>query len=210
MAPLSCFIKAFEPDSVYVCVRVCAYWSLLYYCSDVSPVSLQKLVKACPLGATKPLSLIKPPGQGIAISVVPTKVPVSMVTAHLNGQKVASSEPLHTSPINLQTGVRAVGAGVLPLPRRGPELPPSQVSSDGTPGKPGAPPGVQLWGQTSSPPHCGGGEVSGALMTLLMRETKALQLFKSHKRPIRGQQAQHLLTDQSFLSHTHTHTPRPA
>ena len=86
-------------------------------------MSLQKLVKTCPLGATKPLSLIKPPAQGIAISVVPTKVPVSMVTAHLNGQKVATSEP-----INLQTGSRAVGAGVLPFTRRAPELPPSQVS----------------------------------------------------------------------------------
>ncbi|XP_029681374.1 PHD finger protein 21B isoform X1 [Takifugu rubripes] len=88
----------------------------------------QNLVKTCPVGATKPLSLIKPPGQGIAISVVPTKVPVSMVTAHLNGQKVASSEPQQTLPINLQTGSRAVGAGVLPFnSRRAPELPPSQM-----------------------------------------------------------------------------------
>ncbi|TWW64398.1 PHD finger protein 21B [Takifugu flavidus] len=93
-----------------------------------SSLSPQNLVKTCPVGATKPLSLIKPPGQGIAISVVPTKVPVSMVTAHLNGQKVASSEPQQTLPINLQTGSRAVGAGVLPFnSRRAPELPPSQM-----------------------------------------------------------------------------------
>ncbi|CAI5636650.1 unnamed protein product [Oreochromis niloticus] len=91
----------------------------------------QKLaVRSCPVGTTKPLSLIKPPSQGIAISVVPAKAPVSMVTAHINGQKaVASSEPLQTSPINLQTGGRAVAAGVHPFSssRRAGELPPSQM-----------------------------------------------------------------------------------
>ncbi|XP_037551862.1 PHD finger protein 21B [Nematolebias whitei] len=91
----------------------------------------QKLaVRSCPVGTTKPLSLIKPPSQGIAISVVPAKAPVSMVTAHINGQKVASSEPLQTSPINLQTGGRAAaGAGAHPFSgsRRVGELPPSQM-----------------------------------------------------------------------------------
>ncbi|XP_030575920.1 PHD finger protein 21B isoform X2 [Archocentrus centrarchus] len=91
----------------------------------------QKLaVRSCPVGTTKPLSLIKPPSQGIAISVVPAKAPVSMVTAHINGQKaVASSEPLQTSPINLQMGGRATAAGVHPFSssRRAVELPPSQM-----------------------------------------------------------------------------------
>lgn len=65
----------------------------------------QKLaVRSCPVGtAAKPLALIKPPSQSIAISVVPAKNPVSMVTAHINGQKTSSSEVLQTSPINLQT-----------------------------------------------------------------------------------------------------------
>ncbi|XP_067346084.1 PHD finger protein 21B isoform X2 [Channa argus] len=89
----------------------------------------QKLtVRSCPVGTTKPLSLIKPPPQGIAISVVPAKTPVSMVTAHINGQKAASSEPLQTSPINLQTGGRVASAGVHPFSsRRAGELPPSQM-----------------------------------------------------------------------------------
>ncbi|XP_044041985.1 PHD finger protein 21B isoform X3 [Siniperca chuatsi] len=89
----------------------------------------QKLaVRSCPVGTTKPLSLIKPPSQGIAISVVPAKAPVSMVTAHINGQKAASSEPLQTSPINLQTGGRVAAAGVHPFSsRRAGELPPSQM-----------------------------------------------------------------------------------
>lgn len=67
----------------------------------------QKLaVRSCPVGtAAKPLALIKPPSQSIAISVVPAKTPVSMVTAHINGQKTLSSETLQTSPINLQTPV---------------------------------------------------------------------------------------------------------
>ncbi|KAM4569947.1 PHD finger protein 21B [Odontesthes bonariensis] len=88
----------------------------------------QKLaVRSCPVGTAKPLSLIKPPSQGIAISVVPAKAPVSMVTAHINGQKAASTE--QTSPINLQTGGRAAAAGVHPFSgsRRAGELPPSQM-----------------------------------------------------------------------------------
>ncbi|XP_072233914.1 PHD finger protein 21B isoform X2 [Leuresthes tenuis] len=88
----------------------------------------QKLaVRSCPVGTAKPLSLIKPPSQGIAISVVPAKAPVSMVTAHINGQKAASSE--QTSPVNLQTGGRAAAAGVHPFSgsRRAGELPPSQM-----------------------------------------------------------------------------------
>ncbi|XP_061770371.1 PHD finger protein 21B [Nerophis ophidion] len=88
----------------------------------------QLAVRTCPVGTTKPLSLIKPPSQGIAISVVPAKTPVSMVTAHINGQKVASSESLQTSPINLQTGGRVVAAGVHPVSSRRPgEIPPSQM-----------------------------------------------------------------------------------
>ncbi|XP_029351590.1 PHD finger protein 21B isoform X1 [Echeneis naucrates] len=89
----------------------------------------QKLaVRTCPVGTTKPLSLIKSPSQGIAISVVPAKAPVSMVTAHINGQKAASSEPLQTSPINLQTAGRVAAAGVHPFSsRRAAELPPSQM-----------------------------------------------------------------------------------
>ncbi|XP_074481003.1 PHD finger protein 21B isoform X2 [Sebastes fasciatus] len=89
----------------------------------------QKLaVRSCPVGSTKPLSLIKPPSQGIAISVVPAKAPVSMVTAHINGQKAASSEPLQTSPINLQTGGRVAAASVHAFSsRRAAELPPSQM-----------------------------------------------------------------------------------
>lgn len=89
----------------------------------------QKLaVRTCPVGTTKPLSLIKTPGQGIAISVVPAKAPVSMVTAHINGQKVPSSDPLQNSPINLQTSNRVVSASVHSLSsRRATELPPSQM-----------------------------------------------------------------------------------
>ncbi|XP_054862239.1 PHD finger protein 21B isoform X3 [Amphiprion ocellaris] len=76
----------------------------------------QKLaVRTCPVGSTKPLSLIKPSNQGISISVVPAKTPVSMVTAHINGQKAASSEQM--TPINLQTFSS----------RRAAELPPSQM-----------------------------------------------------------------------------------
>ncbi|XP_068590142.1 PHD finger protein 21B isoform X1 [Cebidichthys violaceus] len=83
----------------------------------------QKLaVRSCPVGSTKPLSLIKPPSQGIAVS------PVSMVTAHINGQKAATSDPLQTTPINLQTGGRAATAGVHAFSsRRAGELPPSQM-----------------------------------------------------------------------------------
>ncbi|XP_055009780.1 PHD finger protein 21B [Boleophthalmus pectinirostris] len=89
----------------------------------------QKLaVRTCPVGTTKPLSLIKSSGQGIAISVVPAKAPVSMVTAHINGQKVPSSESLQTSPISLQTSSRVVAASVHTLSgRRATELPPSQM-----------------------------------------------------------------------------------
>lgn len=76
----------------------------------------------------KPLSLIRPPGQGIAISVVPAKAPVSMVTPHINGQKAATSEPLQTTPINLQMGSRP--AGTLPFTSRRAELPSAQVAAD--------------------------------------------------------------------------------
>ncbi|XP_043964892.1 uncharacterized protein phf21b isoform X6 [Gambusia affinis] len=87
----------------------------------------QLAVRSCPVGTTKPLSLIKPPSQGISISVVPAKAPVSMVTAHINGQKAAGPEPLQASPRNLQ----AAGAGVVPFSggrRAGELLAPSQVT----------------------------------------------------------------------------------
>ncbi|XP_054877990.1 PHD finger protein 21B [Poeciliopsis prolifica] len=85
----------------------------------------QKLaVRSCPVGTAKPLSLIKPPSQSIAISVLPAKAPVSMVTAQFNGQKAAAPEPLQASPINLQA------AGVVPFSggrRAGELLAPSQM-----------------------------------------------------------------------------------
>ncbi|XP_072566845.1 PHD finger protein 21B-like isoform X2 [Paramormyrops kingsleyae] len=88
----------------------------------------QKLpVRGCPMGSTKPVSLIKPPSQSIAISVVPAKAPVSMVTAHINGQKAAGSEPLQTAPINLQTTSKVAGSGLSSVGRRVSEQPHSQV-----------------------------------------------------------------------------------
>ncbi|XP_038157080.1 PHD finger protein 21B isoform X1 [Cyprinodon tularosa] len=98
--------------------------------SRSSAVCREKLaVRSCPVGTTKPLSLIKPPSQSIAISVVPAKAPVSMVTAHLNGQKAAGPEPLQTSPINLQAAGRAT-AGAVPFSggrTSGELLPPAQM-----------------------------------------------------------------------------------
>ncbi|XP_034382550.1 PHD finger protein 21B isoform X2 [Cyclopterus lumpus] len=83
----------------------------------------QLAVRSCPVGSTKPLSLIKPPP-----SQVIAKAPVSMVTARINGQKVASSDSLQTTPINLQTGGRAAPVGVHAFSsRRAGELPPSQM-----------------------------------------------------------------------------------
>ncbi|XP_061523137.1 PHD finger protein 21B isoform X1 [Phycodurus eques] len=84
-------------------------------------------VRSCPVGATKPLTLIKPTSQGIAISMVPT--PVAAVTAHINGQKTPGSDPPQTLPVNLQTGGRvAFGVGVRPLGgKRALELPPAQM-----------------------------------------------------------------------------------
>ncbi|XP_061214953.1 PHD finger protein 21B isoform X3 [Neopsephotus bourkii] len=54
------------------------------------------------------------PGQSLAISVVPAKAPIAMVTAHLNGG--LGVEPPQTAPINLQTTAKLLGA------RRPPEL----------------------------------------------------------------------------------------
>ncbi|XP_037394668.1 PHD finger protein 21B isoform X2 [Pygocentrus nattereri] len=97
--------------------------------SRITALSEKQLaVRSCPVGTpAKPLSLIKPPSQSIAISVVPAKAPVSMVTAHINGQKAASSEALQTSPINLQTANRAAAASTQPLSRRTGELCHSQM-----------------------------------------------------------------------------------
>ncbi|XP_075458873.1 PHD finger protein 21B isoform X2 [Ascaphus truei] len=93
----------------------------------------QKLaVRSCPVGSAKPIPLIKAPSsQGIAISVVPAKVPVTMVTAHLNGQKMAtasaasaanSAEPPQTAPINLQTTSKLVGGTLNMATRRVQEI----------------------------------------------------------------------------------------
>ncbi|KAL4660290.1 PHD finger protein 21B-like [Arapaima gigas] len=83
-------------------------------------------LRGCPVGSAKPISL-KQPTQSIAISVVPAKAPVSMVTAHINGQKAVSSEPLQAAPVNLQMANKVVSSS-LPSPgRRGNELPQSQV-----------------------------------------------------------------------------------
>ncbi|XP_029107977.1 PHD finger protein 21B-like isoform X6 [Scleropages formosus] len=82
----------------------------------------KQALRGCPVGSAKPLSLIKPPSQSIAISVVPAKAPVSMVTAHVNGQKAAGSEPPQTAPAGLPA------AGVLHCPgRRASEPPHSQI-----------------------------------------------------------------------------------
>ncbi|XP_036374130.1 PHD finger protein 21B-like [Megalops cyprinoides] len=86
----------------------------------------QKLaVRGCPVGSTKPLSLVKP-SQSIAISVTPAKAAVSMVTAHMNGQKAPGPEPLQTAPGNLQTAGKVAGSG-LSLSRRAGEPPHSQM-----------------------------------------------------------------------------------
>ncbi|KAG7455930.1 hypothetical protein MATL_G00246360 [Megalops atlanticus] len=82
-------------------------------------------VRGCPVGSTKPLSLVKP-SQSIAISVTPAKAAVSMVTAHMNGQKATGPEPLQTAPVNLQTAGKVAGSG-LPLSRRAGEPPHSQM-----------------------------------------------------------------------------------
>ncbi|XP_076860939.1 PHD finger protein 21B isoform X2 [Brachyhypopomus gauderio] len=97
--------------------------------SRITTLSEKQLaVRSCPVGTpAKPLSLIKAPSQSIAISVVPAKAPVSMVTAHMNGQKAAGSEGLQTSPINLQTGGRTAAVGAQTLGRRAGELCHSQM-----------------------------------------------------------------------------------
>ncbi|XP_053318687.1 PHD finger protein 21B [Spea bombifrons] len=93
----------------------------------------QKLaVRSCPVGNAKPIPLIKAPSsQGIAISVVPAKAPVTMVTAHLNGQKTAtvstasaasSAEPPQSAPINLQTTSKLVASNVNMATRRVSEI----------------------------------------------------------------------------------------
>ncbi|KAM7181153.1 PHD finger protein 21B isoform 2-T2 [Macrochelys suwanniensis] len=97
----------------------------------------QKLaVRSCPAavlvgsggsGNTKPgggvPALLKAPGgsqsQSLAISVLPAKAPIAMVTAHINGGlgcSAAGVEPPQSAPINLQTTAKLVTA------RRAPEL----------------------------------------------------------------------------------------
>ncbi|XP_068513482.1 PHD finger protein 21B isoform X6 [Anas acuta] len=49
------------------------------------------------------------PAQNLAISVVPAKAPIAMVTAHLNGG-LGGVEPPQSSPINLQTPARLATA----------------------------------------------------------------------------------------------------
>uniref|UniRef100_A0A8C5PQZ4 PHD finger protein 21B n=1 Tax=Leptobrachium leishanense TaxID=445787 RepID=A0A8C5PQZ4_9ANUR len=93
----------------------------------------QKLaVRSCPVGSAKPIPLIKATStQGIAISVVPGKAPVTMVTAHLNGQKTAtvstaspasSADPPQSAPINLQTTSKLVGGNLNMAARRVSEI----------------------------------------------------------------------------------------
>ncbi|KAM9637507.1 PHD finger protein 21B [Morphnus guianensis] len=53
------------------------------------------------------------PGQSLAISVLPAKAPIAMVTAHLNGGlgcSAAGVEPPQSGPINLQTTAKPLGA----------------------------------------------------------------------------------------------------
>eukprot|EP00062_Callorhinchus_milii_P009924 gi/632954248/ref/XP_007892860.1/ PREDICTED: PHD finger protein 21B isoform X2 [Callorhinchus milii] len=79
----------------------------------------QKLaVRSCPVGSTKPIPLIKAPNQSIAISVVPSKNPITMVTAHINGQKATSTDPPQMAPINLQTTNKLVGSSLNSVGRR--------------------------------------------------------------------------------------------
>ncbi|KAJ8411350.1 hypothetical protein AAFF_G00173560 [Aldrovandia affinis] len=87
------------------------------------PSSDKKLaLRSCPVGNAKP------PGQSIAISVVPAKAPVSMVSAHVNGQKAVGPEPLQMAPINLQTpGKVSASGGVRPVSRRVGEPPRTQM-----------------------------------------------------------------------------------
>ncbi|XP_057710495.1 PHD finger protein 21B isoform X2 [Corythoichthys intestinalis] len=81
-------------------------------CEYVQKRCPELAARSCPAGAGKPLSLIKTPGQGISISVVPAKV--------VNG-----AAPPQTSPVNLQTGGRAaLGPGARP-----PQLLKSQILS---------------------------------------------------------------------------------
>ncbi|XP_062914168.1 PHD finger protein 21B [Mobula hypostoma] len=88
----------------------------------------QKLaVRSCPVGSTKPISLIKAPNQSIAISVVPSKNPITMVTAHINGQKTASTDPPQMAPINLQTTSKLTGSNLNSTGRRVPETSNSQT-----------------------------------------------------------------------------------
>ncbi|XP_043944015.1 PHD finger protein 21B isoform X2 [Protopterus annectens] len=75
-------------------------------------------VRSCPIGGTLPIPLIKSPSQSIAISVLPAKNPVTMVTAHINGQKTASTDPPQTVPINLQTTNKLVGSAFSSVGRR--------------------------------------------------------------------------------------------
>ncbi|KAM6425541.1 PHD finger protein 21B isoform 2-T2 [Rhynochetos jubatus] len=59
------------------------------------------------------------PGQSLALSVLPAKAPIAMVTAHLNGGlgcSAAGLEPPQSAPINLQTTAKPVGT------RRPPQL----------------------------------------------------------------------------------------
>ncbi|XP_043393781.1 PHD finger protein 21B isoform X15 [Chelonia mydas] len=108
---------------------------------QVSSPDKQKLaVRSCPAavlvgsggsGNTKPgggvPALLKAPAgggggsqsQSLAISVLPAKAPIAMVTAHINGGlgcSAAGVEPPQSAPINLQTTAKLVTA------RRAPEL----------------------------------------------------------------------------------------
>nr|XP_033808506.1 PHD finger protein 21B [Geotrypetes seraphini] len=93
----------------------------------------QKLaVHTCPVGSAKPTPLIKVPGsQSLAISIMQSKSPVTMVTAHINGnQKPAASaslEPQQTAPVNLQTSGKLMGNSLNLVGRRVQEVSHSQA-----------------------------------------------------------------------------------
>ncbi|XP_068026779.1 PHD finger protein 21B isoform X3 [Melanerpes formicivorus] len=84
--------------------------------SSTKPGGVPALLKAPGGGGGSPSGS---PGQSLAISVLPAKAPIAMVTAHLNGGlgcSAATVEPPQSSPINLQTTAKIAGS------RRPPEL----------------------------------------------------------------------------------------
>lgn len=92
------------------------------------------------MGGAKPLALTRPPGPGLAISVV---------TPHLNGQRVEPVPP-QASPNNIQTGTVTFAS------RRAVELPPPQVTCDistNTPSNPFRSPVTYIYHLRPPPGH---------------------------------------------------------